>query len=341
MIWLSWRLTRLQVAVAVAAAGAIALVSAVTGPPLADLARRSTTVFDRLTGTDRALFFAGIAVLAAVPPLIGAFWGAPVVARELEAGTHRLVWTQSVTRGRWLAVRAGVTCVTAAAAAGAISLAITWWSSALDGAVSATRGALPTRLTPVTFAMRGLVPVGYAVFAVALGIAIGAVVRRTLPAMALTLGLYAAVQICMPVVVRPALLPPVTTLIPFSRSTFEGISLDDAQTATISVHTPDRNDWVLVDETVDSRQHPTQLPAWFSACLPQDSPAGPGTAAHAPARSIDDCLTRLTDAGYRQKVVYQPADRFWPLQWAETGVYLALSALLTGFTFWWIRRRIT
>ena len=189
----------------------------------------------------------------------------------------------------------------------------------LDGAVSATRGALPTRLTPVTFAMRGVVPVGYAIFAVTLGLAVGAVVRRTLPAMALTLALYVVVQVCMPIWVRPVLLPPVTSLIPFSRSTFDGISLDEGQRATVSVHTPDHNDWVLTNETVDGAHHLTALPAWFAACLPQDPPPSPGAAVHAPARSIDDCLTRLTDAGYRQKVVYQPADRFWPLQWAEDG----------------------
>lgn len=341
MIWLTWRLTRLQLAAVAAMAAAIIVVSAVTGPHLAALARRSSTVFDQLTSTDRSLFYAGIVVLAVVPPLIGAFWGAPVVARELEAGTHRLVWTQSVTRGRWLAARAGLTCVAAAAAAGAISLAITWWSSALDGAVSATRGALPTRLTPVTFAMRGLVPVGYAVFAVTLGIALGAVVRRTLPAMALTLALYVAVQICVPIWVRPALLPPVTALVPYSSATFDGISLDEAQVATISVHTPDRDDWVLVDRTVDGGRHAAALPAWFAACLPPEGSVAAGTAVRAPARSLDACLARLTDDGYRQQVVYQPADRFWPLQWAETGVYLALSALLAGFTFWWVRRRLT
>ena len=36
------------------------------------------------------------------------FWGAPLVTRELEAGTHRLVWNQSVTRTRWLATKLGL-----------------------------------------------------------------------------------------------------------------------------------------------------------------------------------------------------------------------------------------
>ena len=59
--------------------------------------------------------------------------------------------------------------------------------SPLDGALSSTHGSLPSRLTPVSFAMRGIVPVGYAVFAVVLGVDPRAVLRRSLPAMAVTL----------------------------------------------------------------------------------------------------------------------------------------------------------
>ena len=56
--------------------------------------------------------------MLALPALIGLFWGAPLIARELEAGTHRLVWNQSVTRGRWLAVKLGLIGLAAAAATG-------------------------------------------------------------------------------------------------------------------------------------------------------------------------------------------------------------------------------
>ena len=50
----------------------------------------------------------GILLLLVVPAIIGIFWGAPLVARELETGTYRLAWTQSVTRTRWLAVKLAV-----------------------------------------------------------------------------------------------------------------------------------------------------------------------------------------------------------------------------------------
>ena len=49
--------------------------------------------------------------MAVVPAVVGAFWGAPLVARELEAGTHRLAWNQAVTRTRWLTTKLAVTAL--------------------------------------------------------------------------------------------------------------------------------------------------------------------------------------------------------------------------------------
>jgi hypothetical protein len=45
--------------------------------------------------------------------------------------------------------------------------------------------------------------------------------------------------------------------------------------------------------------------------------------------------------GYRQQVTYQASSRFWAFQWYETGIYTALTLGLTGFCFWWIRRRLS
>jgi hypothetical protein len=340
VIWLSWRQLRAQAAVACAAVFALAVAAAITGPRLADLARTSVSVFDRLTGTDTTLFYAGIVLMALAPALLGAFLGAPLVARELETGSYRLAWSQSVTRRRWLASKLVLTVGAAAVAVGAASLAVTWWSAPLDGAVSQTRGGLPDHLTPVTFAMRGVVPVGYAAFAVVLGAAAGAVLRRTLPAMAVSLALYAAVQVAVPIWVRPHLVPPVSSTVAFSRSSLDGVSLDGAGRVSVSVHTADRGDWILVNETVGPDGRATLLPQWFADCLPGPPDPVAGTQ-RAAAGSIDDCLTRLAQAGYRQHVVYQPADRFWPLQWAETGLYAAGSAVLAVGCLWWVRRRLT
>ena len=340
MIWLTWRQLRVQAAAVVVAVAAMAVVLAVTGPRLAKLATAGVDdVFDKLTSADINLFWAGLIAVAVAPALVGAFWGAPMVARELEAGTHRLVWNQSVTRTRWLTTKLAVTTLVAALAVGALTLAVTWWSDPVDGAVSQGRGGLPAQLTPVSFSMRGVVPVGYTVFAVVLGVTLGAVLRRSLPAMALTLALYVAVQVAVPIWVRPHLVAPTTVTIAISAQTLDGISADDrGHPESITVHTAERGDWVLTNETLGAGGRPAALPSWLSGCFAAapDQFAGP-----IEASPVDACLERLTAEGYTQRVVYQPAGNFWSLQWAETALYLAASALLAGFCVWWTRHRLS
>lgn len=53
------------------------------------------------------------------------------------------------------------------------------------------------------------------------------------------------------------------------------------------------------------------------------------------------CREWLGTLGLRQDITYHPASHFWSLQWAETGIFLALAGLLAGFCFWWLRRRLT
>lgn len=335
MTWLTWRQFRTQAAAVYALVAALAVVLAITGPRLA---RLTGDVFDQLTRSDRSLFFTGVVVVALAPAVVGAFWGAPLVAREVETGTHRLAWNQSVTRTRWLAVKLGVVVVAAAVGIGGLSLAVTWWAEPLDGAFSSTRGSLPSRLTPVSFAMRGITPGAYAVFAVVLGVAVGIVMRRTVPAMALTLVAFAAVQIAVPLWVRPHLLSPTTQVISISPDTLDGIGLTvNDTTLQLSVHTAGAGDWVLSNHTLDAAGRSTALPSWFGACLPPP-PTGPGDTAPVGKDALPGCLARLDAEGYRQQVVYQPAGRFWPLQWAEAGLFVVLSGLLAWFCFWRVRR---
>ncbi len=341
MIWLTWRQARTQVLVVYALVLAAVLALAITGPRLASLASRTTYVYDVLTPRDRLLFNAGLAVVAVAPALIGAFWGAPLVARELETGTHRLVWNQSVTRTRWLAIKLGGGAIATVVAVGVLSLAVTWWASPLDGTTSRTHGSLPSRLTPISFAMRGLVPVGYAVFALVLGVAVGLLLRRTVPAMAVTLAVYVCVQVAVPLWVRPHLLPPAIASISYSPSTFDGIEANPGQPLRISVHTGNHGDWILQNATWNSQDEPVDLPSWFGACLPGPPQPNQVQSGRGSRDALDACLARLTSEGYRQHVVYQPAARFWPLQWAETGLYVGASAALAGCCFWWIRRRLS
>jgi hypothetical protein len=193
MIWLTWRQFRGAAAMMAAALAVLAALLALTGPGLADDYATGiaacTTQADGCSDFASNFFqdhlYAHIAVTAVVlilPTLIGLFWGAPLLTRELEAGTHRLVWNQSITRIRWLAVKLAVTGLAAVTAAGLGSLAVTWWSSPIDQ----TAANVPT-MGPIVYAARGVAPIAYAVFAFALGVTIGMLVRRTLPAMAITL----------------------------------------------------------------------------------------------------------------------------------------------------------
>jgi hypothetical protein len=284
-----------------------------------------------------------VVVLAIAPAVIGAFWGAPLVARELESGTHRLVWNQSVTRSRWLATKLGLTVLAAAAAVGALTFAITWWSGPIDGALGNTHGQLPSRLTPVAFAMRGVAPVGYAVFAVVLGVTFGVVLRRSLPAMALTLAVFTAVQIAVPLWIRPHLVPADQVTLTFSRDRLDGISSNsDGTSLKVTLTTRNPSNWILSNDTIDARGRVVDLPAWAGACF---APPAPPVAGQRVVQGDDTlltaCFTRLNAEGYRQRIVYQPTDHFWPLQFAETGLFLATSGLLTWFCFWWTRRRLS
>ena len=120
----------------------LAIVLAVTGPHLAhvndafqsackaagDCATAPNPVLNVDTPLQSALPF--IVILA--PALIGLFFGAPLIARELETGTFRLAWTQSVTRRRWLAVKLGLVGLAAMAIGGLLTWMVDWWASPLD-----------------------------------------------------------------------------------------------------------------------------------------------------------------------------------------------------------------
>jgi hypothetical protein len=362
MIWLTWRQFRAQTAVIYAALAALAVVLAVTGPRLLHLADTAGSGFltqASANGTDNSLYYAGSAALLALPAVIGMFWGAPLVARELDAGTHRLVWNQSITRTRWLATKLGLTGLVAVAAAGGLSLTMSWWCRPIDKAVNTghSGGGLfdLARISPVMFDARGIAPVGYAAFAFALGVAAGAVIRRAVPAMAITVAVFVAVQVAMPLWVRPHLVAPTRTTSAITAANLEGImgsgppmpstaattrspgsGMTHVQSFLVAFDKP--GSWKLSNQTIDATgQVASHLPSWVTNCLPP-----PGTPGGQPQLSQQqECFAKLAQLGYRQRVTYQPANHYWALQWSETAVFLALALSLTGLCFWWTRRRLS
>ncbi|CAL9560669.1 hypothetical protein SUDANB1_04625 [Streptomyces sp. enrichment culture] len=336
MIWLTWRQFRTQAAVVFAAVAVLAAVLAVTGPHLADLYRTAGSgLVDQVSSADQALYYTGLLVVLAVPAVIGMFWGAPLISRELETGTHYLAWNQGVTRTRWLATKLGLGTAASMTAAGLTSLAVSWWSSPIDRAVD---GGGPTdtyfaRIDPVAFAARGVVPMAHAAFAFVLGVALGLVVRRTLPAMATTFALYAAVQIVVPLWIRSHLAAPDRTTVPIEPDGAP-ISVQN-EAGEIIAHLDDvPGAWVTSQQTLNAAGQPAPVPSSFPDCLRTES--GPPT-----LEKFERCIADLGALGYQQQVTFQPAGNFWALQWAETGLYLGLALALTGFCAWWIRRRVT
>lgn len=346
MIWLTWRQFRVQFLVIAAVVLAAGVVMAATGPGLADASHRLTTAFIESLGSralNWRLYLVGLVLLYAVPPVIGAFWGAPLIARELESGTHRLVWGQSISRPRWLTAKVGVIGLATMATTGLLSLAVTWWSDPIDDALNAgqeSNSYLP-RIFPPTFAARALVPVGYAAFAFAFGVAVGLAVRRTLVALAITLTVVILVQVFMPVFVRPHLMAPTEQNITLTKDNVRGFMMSGERSSPtlkqLEVASGSVGAWKFSDKTVDkSGKEISTLPGWAVKCAPRD-PNGP---ASTPGEQ-DACFQRLGDEGYHQHIKYFAADKFWALQWREFGLFLLLAFGLIGFSFWRIRRDLS
>jgi hypothetical protein len=342
MIWLGWRQFRVQAIVAGAALVAVAAALAVTGPHLAALFDSNGLATCQATcGTDAAnfinqvkgsatelIFYGSISLLYAVPGLIGIFWGAPLVARELESGTFRLAWNQSVTRARWIAVKLGLVGLAAMATTGLLSLMTSWWASPLyQAAQKAGQDSLSiNKVAPPLFGATGIAPVGYAAFAFALGVTAGVLIRRTIPAMAVTLVIFAAVQVVMPLVIQPHLIPPAQLTAPFNANTANEMMISSpGNTMTVVGNFSRPGAWILSNQTITPSGRLFTGPA-TSACLSSTAPP-------------QQCNNWLNSQHLRQLISYQPASRFWPLQWLEVAIYLVLAAGLSLLCVWQVGRR--
>jgi hypothetical protein len=336
MIWLTWRQFRTQAAVVYVTLAVLAVLLAVTGPDLVHLYQVSGNDFtDRFNAdkTDKTLYFVGLAAVLALPAIVGVFWGAPLITRELDAGTHRLVWNQTITRTRWLVTKLTLTGLAAMTAAGLLSLMVTWWSNPINRAASGgglptapgVQSLLATKMTPLAFASHGIVPVGYAAFAFTLGVTAGAMIRRTVPAMAATLAIFVAAQVAMPIWVRPHLIPPVRVTQPLDASSLPGILIkgDNSMQVTGAVNRPGA--WVISNQTIDTNGHVFNGPAG-PACQQGTEKA---------------CDTWVGTLHLRQVLTYQPVTRYWALQWSELAAFLVLAVLLGGLCFWWVRRHVS
>ena len=253
------------------------------------------------------------------------FLGAPLVASELERGTYRLVWTQSVTRLRWMLVKVGTQMGIALLVFALISLLVMWWNGPFD--------RLGGGVEPLSFDFEGIVPLAYAAYALSLAIAASALLRKTLPAMVVTLVGYLAARIPIDALARPRYLPQLSvTWDPYSIITlhepFRATSLSGALWPYYG------SDWIFYNGWVNHAGHPIYDGDVYRVCAGpsgNDYGALPGTS-----------FTACTHAhGWLYMITYQPADRFWLFQGIESAIFFSLAAALLALAFWWVRTRIS
>ncbi|MGW4651152.1 ABC transporter permease subunit [Kitasatospora sp. NPDC004289] len=330
MIWITWRQFRTQAIVGAAAfgVGAIYLLllglsirsnydSSVAGCIANGCAPGIVSGFE--ARYDTVISITDL-VLMAVPGLLGVFWGAPLISSELAAGTHRLAWHQSVTRTRWLAVKLLVVGLTSVAITGLLGLLLSWGAGEYDTLKAA-------KFSTLIFGARGVVPFTYAAFAFALGAAAGLLLRRPVAAMALTLAVFAAAQFTVPTLLRPNYLTPHTANIRLDKTTLshaEGIILNGSSLTIGGITLPDA--WVI-----------STGPALASTGQPPNADKLAECTSPGQHEQTVSCLASLD---MHVSATYQPNTRYWPFQFIEAGIYLAATALLAFFSFWWVRRRI-
>jgi ABC-2 family transporter protein len=248
-----------------------------------------------------------LAAFYLVPVVIGAFLGAPLLARELEDGTWQLAWTQAVPRMRWLAAKlvalAGVTVVLI----GMFTAVLTWFRQPFD--------AWEGRFQYDAFDLEGLVPVAYALFAFGVATAAGAILRRSLPAFGVAFGAFLAARMSVALLARPAYATPLTSMKPVPA----GGSTDR--------FVPGFADWMIEHGYADATGRRLSSTAYYEL--------------EAAADRAGTSLNQFLHArGIQQFGVYHPADRFWTFQLIEAALFTAAAAVLIGVVVWRVRRRM-
>lgn len=314
MLWLTYRQHRLELSALLFVAVALAALLSYAG--IQELALRTSlgvdSCIDRLrdqacanllrTYREQRSPLQGLfIVLLAFPALVAAFIGGPLFSRDFERGTHRLIWTQGITRVRWVAEKL-IGFVIVAAASAAILVAVRGYSLPLIG---------PGTMSPfTTFDLDGPAFVAYIVFAVAIGAAFSALLRRSVLAMLLSLLTFVGARLVVLTYLRPNFQPPLVWDLRAPLPTdawdlqFRYVTANGMDVPMSKVHTLMGNFSGAVAEPFQFNMN-----AYFAA---------------------NDVFTVH---------LYQPAERYWLFQSVEAALFLAVSAVLVALTVWIIKRR--
>jgi len=277
LVWLTWRQHRWSIIAAVVALGGYGVACQLVQPGRYGV----SGLFESLA------LFAQIAA-----GLVAVFWGAPLLAREHEQRTHLLSWGQDVSPVRWSVSKAALL------AAGAVVVAT---GLGLAGTAMLSRMSRPGNGPFSTWGFELWPPmqIVYALFGLALGVAVSAVARRTVPAMGITLVGFTAVRVFVAVWMRPTYLPPVRTTYPLAEQGFP-IPPDALRL--------DFGDVDAAGRTISQSQ--------ILQCAMRGN--------HADFTDLAACEKKL---GATQSFVdYQPIDRLLTFHLIEMGIFLLLSA---------------
>jgi ABC-type transport system involved in multi-copper enzyme maturation permease subunit len=325
MAWVIWRQHRLTLAAVVVLLGAAGAYLLITGLQMHDAyaavaaCRPANSGICQQADTDFLKTYApGVGVVfglfQVIPALIGAFAGAPVLARELETGTFRYAWTQGFGRARWTVAKLVPLAVAVTVAAGALSVLVSWYVQPIFGA-----GDNNGPLYPTLFDLLGVALAAWTLTAFAIGVLAGILIRRVIPAIFATLAAWTGLAFVTGFFLRAHYNAPMITsnpIIPVQAWVINQGWFKGGNPASLD----------MINNTlaqVDVR-----------AVTPELFQPGPATPA-----SLGDPVQYLVQHGYTQLTTYQPASQFWRFQWIEGGWLLALSLILIAAAVWLIRRR--
>lgn len=331
MIWLTWRQHRIEALVFAIGVAALAIYIVMLGHAMYhDFYQKTSGMsaaacfqrqdYNELCGNIIGTFTGKYGVntqpvllaFLILPPLLGVFVGAPLVARELETGTFRLVWTQSVTRLRWLLVRIGGLALALTLVFATFIPLVFWWKGPFN------IGGASDMIGGQDYPIMGVLPLAYMLFALALGLAAGALLHRTIPAMLVTLGGYVATAIALWNWGRQNWLPPLA-------STWNPYVSNGPTNFKAS-------DWILFTGYVDKTGRRLNSGDVWTTCAPDG---------HVDLRAGSAFNSCVHAHGWLSTIVWQPADRFWAFQGIESAVLIALAVALLALTIWLVRRRIS
>jgi hypothetical protein len=260
-------------------------------------------------------------LLQLVPALIGAFAGAPVLARELETGTFRFAWTQGFGRRRWALAKLVLLAVVLAGAGAAFGALVSWCYQPFSAAGHQDLGLYGNTPFAVAFGLRAVTFPAWTLAAFAAGALAGMLIRRVVPAIVAALAVYAGLAIATAALLREHYLTPLAT----SNPNVPGTAWIIGQW------------WTKDGRFAFAGNPPDSLVTRFCNFPQAGSRKGGGLPpVSAPGPTFAQCLA---PHGYTQWTSYQPPSRFWPFQWIEGGWLLALSVLLIAATIWLVRRR--